>query len=39
MSVFGYENKNPVCIYNSKQTWEEHIHLLLELNERSCTLL
>ena len=39
ISAFGYENKNPLSVYNSKQNCEEHVDLLSILNQKSCIVL
>lgn len=39
ISVFGYENKNPLSVYNSKQNREDHIDLLSILNGKMCIVL
>ena len=33
--MFGYENKTPYHIYNSKQTFKNHVDLLLFSNAKS----
>ena len=34
ISVFGYENIKPYCIYTYKQTFEKHVDLLLSWNSK-----
>ena len=35
INVFGYENKTPYCIFNSKQTFKKHVVLLLLPNTKN----
>ena len=39
INIFGYQDETPYRTYNSKQTFEKHVDLLLMLNSKNSHLV